>query len=303
MADRAQPVGLIGLGLLGSALAERLLAGGRQVIGYDLQPERQAALARAGGESADSAGQVAARCRQIVLCLPDSQVVAAVVEQLRDQWRPGQREPGQRGRGQPQDGTVLVDTTTGEPAATAGLGAALATDGIAYLDATVAGSSQQARRGEILLLVGGRADDLQTCRPLLSLFTDRIFHVGPWGSGAQMKLVFNLVLGLNRAALAEGLSLAGACGLDLPVVLDVLRCGAARSAVMETKGDKMLSGDFTPHARLAQHLKDVRLIQQLADRAGARVPLTDVHRELLERAVALGLGDSDNSAVIRAWES
>ncbi|MCO6454088.1 MAG: NAD(P)-dependent oxidoreductase [Pirellulaceae bacterium] len=293
MADRAQPVGLIGLGLLGSALAERLLAGGREVIGFDLQPERQAALARAGGESADSAGEVAARCRQIVLCLPDSQEVAAVVEQLRDQWR----------RGQPPEGIALLDTTTGDPAATAGLGAALAAERIAYLDATVAGSSQQARRGEILLLVGGRADDLQACRPVLELFTDRIFHVGPWGSGARMKLVFNLVLGLNRAALAEGLSLASACGLDLPVVLDVLRAGPARSAVMESKGDKMLSGDFTPHARLAQHLKDVRLIQQLAHGAGARVPLTDVHRELLERAVELGLGEADNSAVIRAWRS
>jgi 3-hydroxyisobutyrate dehydrogenase-like beta-hydroxyacid dehydrogenase len=117
-----------------------------------------------------------------------------------------------------------------------------------------------------------------------------------------MKLVVNLVLGLNRAALAEGLAFARACGLDPGEALRVLRAGAAYSQVMDAKGRKMVDHDFRPQARVAQHLKDVRLILAEAERAGAAVPLSELHRQLLERVVAAGLGDADNAAVIRAFE-
>jgi 3-hydroxyisobutyrate dehydrogenase-like beta-hydroxyacid dehydrogenase len=118
-----------------------------------------------------------------------------------------------------------------------------------------------------------------------------------------MKLVVNLVLGLNRAVLAEGLSLAAACGIDLAGALAVLQATPARSNIMEAKGPKMVSGDFSPVARLAQHLKDVRLIRALAERHGAATPLSDVHEDLLQRAVELGLGEADNSAIIRVFSS
>jgi 3-hydroxyisobutyrate dehydrogenase-like beta-hydroxyacid dehydrogenase len=113
--------------------------------------------------------------------------------------------------------------------------------------------------------------------------------------------VVNLVLGLNRAALAEGLSLAAALKLDLPTTLATLQASAAYSAVMDAKGEKMLTGDFAPQARLAQHLKDVRLMLEAAGRTGIDLPLSQVHRQLLERAEALGFGELDNSAVIRAF--
>jgi 3-hydroxyisobutyrate dehydrogenase-like beta-hydroxyacid dehydrogenase len=116
-----------------------------------------------------------------------------------------------------------------------------------------------------------------------------------------MKLVVNLVLGLNRAVLAEGLSLARACGLDLPETLRVLRAGAAYSRVMDSKGPKMIAGEFQPQARLSQHLKDVRLILAEAERAGALVPLSRLHRDLLEAVEAGGWGEEDNAAVIRAF--
>jgi 3-hydroxyisobutyrate dehydrogenase-like beta-hydroxyacid dehydrogenase len=117
-----------------------------------------------------------------------------------------------------------------------------------------------------------------------------------------MKLVFNLVLGLHRAVLAEALSFAGSYGIDPAAALEVLKAGAAYSKVMDIKGGKMLSGDFTPEARLSQHLKDVRLIVAAAERCGAMVPLSEIHRELLERAEAAGFGAMDNSAVIKAFE-
>ena len=113
-----------------------------------------------------------------------------------------------------------------------------------------------------------------------------------------MKLVTNLVLGLNRAALAEGLVLAEELGVDGKQAFDVLRRSMAYSRIMDTKGEKMLTRDFTPQARLSQHLKDVRLIL-----ASSRMPLplSEAHRALLEKAEALGFGDADNSAVISAY--
>jgi len=114
--------------------------------------------------------------------------------------------------------------------------------------------------------------------------------------------VVNLVLGLNRAALAEGLALAQACGIDPGAALNVLEQTPAYSAVMATKGPKMIARDYTPQARLAQHLKDVRLIRQLARRHRAVTPLTDAHELLLQKAIELGYADADNSALIEAFQ-
>ena len=115
-----------------------------------------------------------------------------------------------------------------------------------------------------------------------------------------MKLIVNLVLGLNRAVLAEGLALATACGMDGQQVLDVLRQGPAYSTVMDTKGSKMVLEEFAAEARLTQHLKDVQLIRQLGVENKHPLPLSQVHEKLLERAVQLGYGAADNSAVIMA---
>ena len=105
-------------------------------------------------------------------------------------------------------------------------------------------------------------------------------YVGPCGSGARMKLVSNLVLGLNRAALAEGLVFAQALGVDGEAALQVLINSMAYSRTMDTKGQKMIQGDFRTQARLSQHLKDVRLILEAAAEAGQSLPLTEVHRQL-----------------------
>jgi 3-hydroxyisobutyrate dehydrogenase-like beta-hydroxyacid dehydrogenase len=115
-----------------------------------------------------------------------------------------------------------------------------------------------------------------------------------------MKLVTNLVLGLNRAALAEGLAFAQAVGVEPEAALEVLEGSLAYSRVMDAKGRKMVEGDFTPQARLSQHLKDVRLMLRAAAGAGLTLPLSEAHRRLLERAEELGWGDRDNSAVINA---
>jgi 3-hydroxyisobutyrate dehydrogenase-like beta-hydroxyacid dehydrogenase len=196
---------------------------------------------------------------------------------------------------------TIIDTTTGDPVTSAQLAESLQSSDIGYLDATVAGSSEQARHGDIVIMAGGKPEIIEKSRWLLDLLAKNVFQIGPAGSGARMKLVVNLVLGLNRAVLAEGISLAERCGLDTNMALEILKAGAAYSAVMDNKGEKMVNGDFSPQARLAQHLKDVDLILQLAAQSNLLAPLSETHRLLLLKAVENGYGDADNSAVIRAY--
>jgi 3-hydroxyisobutyrate dehydrogenase-like beta-hydroxyacid dehydrogenase len=278
------PIGLIGVGLLGTALAERMLTAGHKLVGYDANPARLAALPEIG--ATPTPREVAATCSTIVLCLPDSHIVAAVVAELGDHLK---------------SGSLLIDATTGDPDDTIRLVAELRSRNVGYVDATIAGSSEQARRGEAVVLVGGASSDVERAQPILKSWSAKRFHLGPPGSGARMKLVVNLVLGLNRAVLAEGLSLAEACGISPAAALEVLKATPAYSSAMDTKGPKMVARDFSPQARLAQHLKDVRLIRDLAARHGAITPLSDAHEELLLRAVALGLADADNSAVLGVY--
>ncbi len=181
------------------------------------------------------------------------------------------------------------------------VGQLLAEHACGFLEANVVGSSAHVRTHDAVILVGGDSDAFARHRDLFDALGRRCFHVGPWGSGSRMKLVVNLVLGLNRAVLAEGLSLAGACGFDGQTTLDVLMSGLAYSRVMDAKGPKMLAEEFTPQARLAQHLKDVRLILATGQDTEQALPLSKIHEQLLARAVELGYGDADNSAVIKAF--
>ncbi len=190
-------VGLVGLGLVGSALAERFLKAEMAVVGFDLSNDRQANLVARGGTATEAPGEVADRADLIVLSLPNSEIVREVVESLGLRLRAG---------------TLVIDTTTGDPEPTAALGEELADRGVTYLDATIVGSSEHVRSGEAIVLVGGTVEAFDAARAVFAAFAEKVFHVGPWGSGARMKLVVNLVIGLNRAVLAEGLALASARG-------------------------------------------------------------------------------------------
>lgn len=283
-----ESIGLIGLGLMGSAMGERLLAHGFPVLGFDIDPGCLAAFVTRGGRAATSVIELITSCRRLILSLPDSEVVRMVLDELEPHLRPGQ---------------VILDTTTGCPEAAAAVGRRLAGHRAAYVEATISGNSSQVRRGEVLVMTSGTAEAAALCNDLLVCFASKVHHVGVWGSAAKLKLVSNLVLGLNRAVLAEGLAFAGKLHLDLEQTLVVLRDSMAYSRVMDTKGDKMIAGDFEPQARLSQHLKDVRLIQSAAELSHARIPLTEVHAQLLQQAESKGLGPLDNCAIIRVFEA
>lgn len=278
------PVGLIGLGLVGEAIATRLRRGGFAVFGCDINPARREALVQLGGQVTALALDVLRRCDRVILSLPSHREVAQVIADSGDGLRNGQ---------------IIIDTTTGDPEATEALARELAVRGVTYLDATISGNSAQVRDGAAVVMAGGAAETFAACGDVLAALGQEAFHTGPSGSGAKMKLVTNLVLGLNRAALAEGLALSEAIGLDPDLTLRVMRRSPAYSRAMDVKGEKMLRSEFSPDARLSQHLKDVRLILELGLGAGLPMTLSAAHREILEQAEAAGLGALDNSALIQ----
>lgn len=277
-------VGIIGLGLLGSALVDRLRMGDFSPHGFDIDSAAAERFATGGAISAADPQQVFSANTIVVLCLPNSRIV-------------GQLLAGVRLR----EGTMVVDTTTGDPQEAVDHAKLVEAAGSQFIEANVAGSSVQVRDGQATLFIGANAPPDPNVDSVLDAISTRRYAVGPVGSASKFKLVHNLVLGLHRAVLAEGLEFAKGLGFRPQEVLDILRDTPAVSGVMATKGDKMVSSDYSPQATLSQHLKDVRLILKLAEQANITTPLSEQHRLLLEKAESLGWGKHDNSAVIEAY--
>ncbi len=275
-------LGLIGVGLLGRAMAERFQDGGTAIFAFDVDASKLNGLER--DAVAESSQQVFDRCDTVILSLPTSTIATQVITDART-----------------RAGQTVIDTTTGEPAAMVELAKTLASSQSHYAEATVAGSSEQMRRGEASVFLGSDDVTAARVRPFLAQLSGRIFHIGGVGAASRFKLVHNLILGLNRAALAEGLAFAEANGFEPERVLEILRSTPAASEVMTTKGSKMASRDFTTQARLSQHLKDVRLILAECARLDLPALLSESHEKLLLRCEEAGFGDADNSAIIMAY--
>jgi 3-hydroxyisobutyrate dehydrogenase-like beta-hydroxyacid dehydrogenase len=279
-------VSVLGVGLLGGAIVERLHESGWKLRVYDPSEQPRQRLGHLDVQWSQSETEALDGAANAIFCLPNSGVTA----QLAPDIFPAMAPEG-----------LAIDCTTGDPSEMAHLGALAAHAGRHYLDATIGGSSVQTRKGEVLIMVGGADADLAAGRPLLESLSRKVVHVGPHGYGARMKLVLNLALGLNRAVLAEALHLSQALELNPELVLSVLRDGPAYSRIMDTKGLKMLRSDFTPEARLSQHRKDVGLMLKTAKQLGIDLPLSAAHDALLAAAEEAGFGAQDNSAVIEAY--
>lgn len=278
-----QHVGVIGLGLMGTAITERLLDHGYAVSIWNRTREKANGLLSRGAIWSDNP---VADCSRVIVSLYTSEIVAEVIDHMSSGLR---------------DGQIIVDTTTGEPSDAVSLSGRLALRGVRYLDAPISGSSEQTRRGEATVMVGGAKSDFDACADLWPILGGKVFHIGPCGSAAKVKLVTNLVLGLNRAALAEGLVFAESIGIRPDAALEVLQGSAAYSRAMDIKGRKMIEGDFRVQARLSQHYKDVRMMLDSAATTSLELPLTQVHAELLAQAEAAGFGELDNSAIINVF--
>ena len=286
MTDR-KPVGLIGIGLLGQAFAHRLLAAGFAVVGFDVDPAKNAKLAQLGGGGAASAAELARRCDPVVLAVFSTDQVEHVVER---ELLPALGEGS---------GNIVLCASTCDPDRIAALGGRVAMRGLQLLETPVSGASGQISRGEGVGLIGGDAEIVRAAEPVLRALFASYFHIGKIGDGGRAKLAVNLILGLNRLALAEGLVFAERLRLDPEAFLKVARSSAAYSQVMDVKGSKMVRNEFAAEGRVTQHLKDVHLMLEQAQRLKQRLPLLEIHAEVLEACIGQGEGDFDSSAVIR----
>jgi 3-hydroxyisobutyrate dehydrogenase-like beta-hydroxyacid dehydrogenase len=276
-----ESIGVIGTGLLGSAIADRLLAEGYPTIVHNRTRSKADPLLANGATWSDNP---LAECRRVIFSLFTTEQVVQVLDRMSGGLRAGQ---------------IVIDTSTSDPLQTSALGTQLAKIGVEFLEAPFSGSSDQTRKHQATALVAGNRAAFDTCQDLWDCLAARTFYLGRWGNASRMKLVTNLVLGLNRVALAEGLAFAAKIGLAMDAALEVLVNSPAHSRIMDAKGPKMVHGEFTPQARLSQHLKDVRLIIDEGNRGGASLPMSSLHLKLLEQAEVAGLGDLDNSAIIR----
>lgn len=285
----SKAVGLIGIGLMGTALARRLLCAGFEVVGFDVDPDRRAALEALGGQSAGSLAEVGRRCRRVFVAVLTIDQVEEVIEGEDGLLAVPPEEPGRR---------VALCVATSSPARVAALAGRAAEQGVALLDAPVSGTSAQVARGDGVGLIAGDEAAAEDAADLLDAVYPRRFFLGAAGDASKAKLAINLVLGLNRAALAEGLVFAERLGLDPRAFLEVARGSAAYSQIMDVKGEKMVRSDYAPQGKIAQNLKDVEIMLGEARHLGQELPLAHVLADLLYACVDHGEGERDNCAVI-----
>ena len=282
----SMPIGIVGLGLVGQALATRLASAGFDLLGWDPLASARDAWAAQGRRLATSLADLGGSCERTVLAVFDTAGVLAVVE-------------GPAGLLVGAATKALIDCSTGDPDALLSLSHRLAARGVDFIEAPLSGSSSQIAEGTATMLLGATGEAVARQTDLLSAMATRRIHVGGAGAGARAKLATNLVLGLNRAALAEGLVFAESLGIAPEQFLELVLATPARSDAALAKGAMMVSGQFELQSRIRQHLKDVELMLAQAAQAGRHLPLSTTHAELLRAAVAAGDGELDNAAIIR----
>lgn len=287
--NHGKSVGLIGLGFMGSALAERLLKAGFEVTGYDVDPAKTDRLAAQGGQTAASVLEVGQSCVLIVLAVYDTEQVIEVVE--------GKGSLTEAAAGSKRS---VICVSTCKPDMISKLATRAARAGISIIEFPLSGNSAQVLAGAATGLIAGEAGAIAKAGAVLETLCPRRFEIGQPGNASRAKLAINLVLQLNRAALAEGLVFAEQLGLDPRAFLKVLAASPAHSDVMEAKGEKMVQGDFTPESRIAQTLKDAQLMLDEARRLRQSLPLMEVNAALLAASIELGGADRDSSAIIDA---
>ena len=280
-------VGIVGTGRMGSAIARAVRTAGHDVIVWNRTPDAADRLAdELGGRAVDRPADVAAAADVMVSMLADGSAVDAVYG----------GDDGLIAGARPD--TVLVDSSTVPPGILRRHEAAIRARGAGVLDAPVSGSVALAESGTLTLMVGGEVDDLDRARPVLEAYGATIFHLGPLGTGAAMKLAVNtVVFGLNEA-LAEGLVLAERAGIPREKAYDVLAASAIAAPYVGYKRAAFLDPDGTPVAFAADlAAKDLRLIAELADAVDLPLPQSTTNLAVIDAVIAAGDGGRDLSIV------
>jgi 3-hydroxyisobutyrate dehydrogenase len=283
----SQPrVALVGLGLMGSGMARRLLAAGFPLTVSNRSPERAAPLVAEGAHSAASPREAAARADVILSMVADDAASRAV-------WQ------GEHGAlAGAARGSVLVESSTLTVGWIEELAREAATAGCELLDAPVTGSRTHAASGELTFLVGGSAAALEIARPVLSAMSRAVVHVGPTGRGALLKLVNNFLCGVQAASLAEALALIERSGLDRTKALEILTTGAPGSPLVKTLSGRMTARDYTPNFLLKLMAKDMAYALGEGRRYGLSLSTVASALGLYERSIASGRGEEDFSVIV-----
>ena len=277
-------VGLVGLGIMGSAMAGHLLAAGHTVVGHDVLADRRAQLAAAGGTAVGSAGEVADACDVVLTSLPTAEAARSVCAELAARARPG---------------TVVVETSTLPHEVKQACRQELADAGGELLDCPLSGTGAQARERDVVVLGSGDEAAFERVRPVLAAFARSVRHLGPFGNGSTMKLVANLLVAVHNASTAEAFALGEAAGLDPRLIYDTIRDGAGNSVIFEQRGRLMVDRAYLPPtAKVSMFVKDTAAIAEFARRLAVATPVLEATRDLYDRAVARGLADADAAALL-----
>jgi 3-hydroxyisobutyrate dehydrogenase len=281
-------VGVLGLGTMGGAMAANLARAGFPLVAWNRTAGRTAGLEALGVGVAATPAALAAATDIVLVCVSDTPDVETVL------FDPDGVAAGVA------PGTLVIDCSTIDPAATRRFAARLAAQGVAFVDAPVTGGSEGARNATLAILVGGAPADVERARPVLQAIGRTVTHLGPVGAGQAAKAVNQVILAGTYLGVAEGLVLALKAGLDPAQVVEALSGGAAQSWVLANRSGRMLANDYPLGFKVALHLKDLGIALAMARETGAVLPVAALAAQLESGLVATGHADDDMSALARA---
>lgn len=281
-------LGFIGLGAMGAPMARNLLKAGHEVAVWNRSPGRVDPLVEVGARRADSPADAASGTQATILMVTNAEGVQEVLF-------------GDKGvaQGLPAGAAVINMGTIGAVATTR-IAEKLDDLGFRMLDAPVAGSTPVAAAGELDIMVGGDEQTFEELEPVLAVMGEKISHLGEVGSGARMKLINNLIMGANMAALAEGLALGEAAGIPVEKQLEVLLGGGAASGVAQRKSGNLISGSYEPQFKLSHELKDLYYALELGRDLEDPLPITALVSQIYNEGMREHAED-DMSAVAEVY--
>jgi L-threonate 2-dehydrogenase len=276
-------VGIVGLGIMGGAIARNLVDRGWRVIGFDIDVARRAELALAGVAIADDVGQIAREAPIIMTSLPTPAAVEDVAQ--------GIANSGQSPR-------IVVELSTLSIADKLRFEAILKKAGHVALDCPLSGTGAQARNRDLVVYASGNSDAIARCMNLFSDFAKQSADLGRFGNGSRMKFIANHLVAIHNVATAEAMILAGRAGLDPKMVVDMVGPGAGGSRMFQMRAPMMVEGIYEPATmKVSIWKKDMAIIAEFADDVGCATPLFTLTQPVYAEAMAMGLGDQDTAAV------
>jgi 3-hydroxyisobutyrate dehydrogenase/glyoxylate/succinic semialdehyde reductase len=276
-------VGIVGLGIMGGAIARNLVDRGWRVIGYDIDAARRDDLAKANIVIAGNVGQVAGSAPIIMTSLPNPAAVDQVAWEIANS--------GQSRR-------IVVELSTLSLADKFRFEAALAQAGHIALDCPLSGTGAQAKNRDLVVYASGPSETITQCANLFSDFAKQSADLGRFGNGSRMKFIANHLVAINNVAAAEAMILAQRAGLDAKMVVDMVGPGAGGSRMFQMRAPMMVEGVYEPATmKVSIWKKDMAIIAEFADDIGCETPLFTLTQPVYSEAMAMGLGDQDTASV------